>query len=794
MAITRTAKGTALSTSNTMTISSFSIAAGASLLVGIVYRDQNLRPSSVVWNGINLTEDGRSYNPGSSAGNGHLCALWSAHGLSSGSSSCVITWTGSTPGHQACFATEVTGITRRDRVTEDIEDSTTNPKAPTTEMIRKDESILFGIFESAGPVSDAAGTPQNGYSSGQRTGTASGSPPGVITVHETFKITSTAEATQAEKTGATSRDWAVLCVTYRNFTTVVTTDLTIIDEANATTNWTMLSGSPVLNTANQLEGSGCIETKWTPGTVQGMMHTISSVNLTDKNVYWWLSFDDAPGVERLAKKSGGGIFIQVQSGSNNWSRYYVGGRDTLGSDPSWTRYAAQLANTPDLVGSNGACNLAAVTSAGIGGLLEQVPPTGDFYGRVDIGHYGTGEMSVSEGDAEEPASTDALIAFDEDGFWGLISKDVETNIVKLLAKITIGSLTAGVNTDWAEIGSVIVFLDKAFGDDYYEIKGQSGTGTTKIRFGNKIGGAVLNGCYITSITDEYKLTFIDPDLNEAQFYGTTFVNPGAVSLPPTATGREMDGCQIVTGDEIVPGTCPIENSIITESDTSGILITSINHNFKDSRVLGCPDGIRFSTVGAFSLDNIIFSGNTYDIWYSGNSATITAGSFVVGQGYKILTVGTTDFTAIGSADNVIGTKFVATGVGTGTGTATQVLVINSLNGANPGTYRATGTNGDVMIVNAVPITVEVLDDTDGIGINLAHVLLLLESDHATVVLSGATNTSGIITTTLSYPGSPVSLVGWARQWDLAGDDYVAKDIGGTVTPAGLYLLVRLKPI
>jgi hypothetical protein len=48
---------------------------------------------------------------------------------------------------------------------------------------------------------------------------------------------------------------------------------------------------------------------------------------------------------------------------------------------------------------------------------------------------------------------------------------------------------------------------------------------------------------------------------------------------------------------------------------------------------------------------------------------INAGSFVVGTQYTIYTVGTTDFTSIGAANNVVGTTFIATGAGTGSGTA-----------------------------------------------------------------------------------------------------------------------------
>jgi hypothetical protein len=48
----------------------------------------------------------------------------------------------------------------------------------------------------------------------------------------------------------------------------------------------------------------------------------------------------------------------------------------------------------------------------------------------------------------------------------------------------------------------------------------------------------------------------------------------------------------------------------------------------------------------------------------------TAGTFITGVRYKILTVGTTDFTLIGASSNTVGVSFVATGAGTGTGTAT----------------------------------------------------------------------------------------------------------------------------
>lgn len=55
-----------------------------------------------------------------------------------------------------------------------------------------------------------------------------------------------------------------------------------------------------------------------------------------------------------------------------------------------------------------------------------------------------------------------------------------------------------------------------------------------------------------------------------------------------------------------------------------------------------------------------------------STLTVTAGAFIIGYEYTILTIGSTDFTLIGAASNTIGLLFTATGVGAGTGTATHI--------------------------------------------------------------------------------------------------------------------------
>lgn len=75
-----------------------------------------------------------------------------------------------------------------------------------------------------------------------------------------------------------------------------------------------------------------------------------------------------------------------------------------------------------------------------------------------------------------------------------------------------------------------------------------------------------------------------------------------------------------------------------------------------------------SSTGVFStpLDTSGYTGTfTAPSAYTG----VTAGSFVVGREYIILSAGTTNFTLVGAANSNPGTRFTASGVGTGSGTA-----------------------------------------------------------------------------------------------------------------------------
>jgi hypothetical protein len=77
--------------------------------------------------------------------------------------------------------------------------------------------------------------------------------------------------------------------------------------------------------------------------------------------------------------------------------------------------------------------------------------------------------------------------------------------------------------------------------------------------------------------------------------------------------------------------------------------------------------------------------------FSIEGVTESASQMVQGRAYVIVSVGTSDFTGVGSLSNTAGSKFVATGAGTGSGTVKRLAtwtVISESNGRSTGTLSS----------------------------------------------------------------------------------------------------------
>ena len=132
-----------------------------------------------------------------------------------------------------------------------------------------------------------------------------------------------------------------------------------------------------------------------------------------------------------------------------------------------------------------------------------------------------------------------------------------------------------------------------------------------------------------------------------------------------------------------------------------------------------------------------------------NNPTVNAGSFVSGQWYEVLFVGTTNFTLIGAASNTAGTIFLATGAGTGTGTARALATLTTAANTPAG---ATGGGGSFAMSTPYAITTDLRAGTTAcLSVTGATALTLdgLRVIGGSAVSAHGCNYSGTTTCTLA---------------------------------------------
>jgi len=97
-----------------------------------------------------------------------------------------------------------------------------------------------------------------------------------------------------------------------------------------------------------------------------------------------------------------------------------------------------------------------------------------------------------------------------------------------------------------------------------------------------------------------------------------------------------------------------------------------------------------------------YDSTVYDPLFVANTSTTgtyPAGQFIIGNTYTILTTGTTNFVALGAANDNPGTVFVATGIGSGSGTASGTITTRDSSTSN---YNNTAGSFDFSLGIAIP--------------------------------------------------------------------------------------------
>jgi hypothetical protein len=211
------------------------------------------------------------------------------------------------------------------------------------------------------------------------------------------------------------------------------------------------------------------------------------------------------------------------------------------------------------------------------------------------------------------------------------------------------------------------------------------------------------------------------------------------------------------------------------------------------------DRVKFSSCPAFTLNganltNCSFTNTKVDAASPGDADDISDSSFTkttgTQHGMEIsgtaadMTLDGVTFTGYASSNGSTGNEAIYVNIASGT------MTINITGGGSTPSIRTAGAT--VTVQNAVTVKVTVKDVNTGAAIENARVLVEKVSD-GTDILTGLTNSSGIVQTSWAYPGD-TAVTGKARRASAGyGTLYKSSPISGTVTSTGLDITVLLIP-
>jgi hypothetical protein len=130
----------------------------------------------------------------------------------------------------------------------------------------------------------------------------------------------------------------------------------------------------------------------------------------------------------------------------------------------------------------------------------------------------------------------------------------------------------------------------------------------------------------------------------------------------------------------------IISQVVVYNNTTSAVISPVNYDIviidlspilEISGEVTAGDSLTITTLEG----NLLYI-NGEQIKFTTVNPIINAGSIKIGQRYTIVTIGTTDFNAIGAPSNTVGITFIAAGIGSGSGT---VIAVDAISGLQRGT-------------------------------------------------------------------------------------------------------------
>jgi hypothetical protein len=533
------------------------------------------------------------------------------------------------------------------------------------------------------------------------------------------------------------------------------TDLTDYDQADAVANYSALGGGAsglADETDYFIETPQCISKAGFTATTKGFMlddggsRTVAAGDA----IFVWCKQNNRNLMDTVAN---GGMQLIVGNTTTAYDHFYVDGNNSDGSDlAGWRSYAVDPTQTPSTTTGGGAAGTNLV------GFLWKILGSGSLKGNpnaMDVQRHGR-ELQVINGEAGSYGTFLAAGTSDaaNTNRWGILTP-VQGGYL-FHGAFVMGTVATAV--DFRDSDRVINVLDDPFlpaGFNEFEIRNASsnvewtniiinhlGTNSPALLTLN-VGTFVGSLCQFTGFSTT---TFS----SSQSCTDSTWTNCGRINL------NEAD----ISGSSILTSTVAADEGAIFDdrTTTASTNITQLA-NTTISQGANAHHAIRF---GANVDDDITLTGIAFN-GFSGtddvNGSTLrfdaTTGS---------ITVNFNDCTADGSAAS----------------------------GTNIGIDAPAGLTV-TLVFDTVPLKVTVVDSITKAALPDARVYLHKSGDTGTVYFNAECDVNGEVTDSITFPGD-TDVVGWAREMNVSGTDYTPKNISGTITSAGLDILVELDPL
>jgi Collagen triple helix repeat (20 copies) len=267
------------------------------------------------------------------------------------------------------------------------------------------------------------------------------------------------------------------------------------------------------------------------------------------------------------------------------------------------------------------------------------------------------------------------------GTTGLTPSAVTTGAVTVAGTLAVANGGTGVTTS---TGSTNVVLSN------------SPTLTGTIAAASQTLSGTLGVTGVSTLTSGAVIQGMTVGLGGGAVATNTVVGATALSLNTTGYSNTATG-----HNALHENTIGIANTAIGSSSLYYNTLGDQNVAIGASSALNNISGI-YNTVGGNGAMQSSKTGSRNTVF--GNAAllayappVVTAGAFVIATSYTIVSVGSTNFVAIGASSNTVGVLFTATGVGSGNGTAsTNVDATNTVIGYASGSAITTGTKNTII--------------------------------------------------------------------------------------------------